>query len=439
MDIRSTAKGSSFGTAMKAGRILEYYPLKKIYRVMVDGESVKNCRPLHSGLQTAYKVDDRVIILKCGPVGWVLLGTIDKVPEQSEPFVSRSSVDEQFALNQQAVFKNSQLGEIPDFRPVDNLKQKEEPLTEGDTLLENKAQPFMTRAFVKIFSFGDVFIKASDICFIYLCKQKNQIFQKALNFVRQTSGYREEIATGMVDPVRGNTIITETVCANPFDGAVDKRVQTGRIIPPAIVTNSLLTYPATSRGERVGYGEHFISEVDNDTETVRILKTVGDAEIELQAGSLSKEASGSFTTPPTLAGTPVLDGVRVKLGSGWDVVFDSTTNTLAITNVKNPVNSFVLSEAEFRMQRGGQSLVLSDSGLSGVVNNYNMVVSGVSSETVGTAKSIIAGGQSVELSTAGKIEVVTNSIETVGAVKSITAAGVVTIQGSTVNIIPPIV
>lgn len=382
--VHDTATGRAPGTDLTTGTVEICLPTKKVYKVLVDNDTMRYCRLLYNGTQTALKKGDRVVILRCGAADWLILGMIDPVPGPSEPFIN-VDLDEQFAADREEFLAGTQVGEEPDFRPVDRLGQKEPPILPGDAQLENRSSTFIGRSLVRIYSFGDIFVKASDICFTYYNKNKNWILQRAMGLLRRTYGYSETIVTSTAGPLKGMTTVTETVTFDPKTLVPDVSTTVGASIPEA--PGVLLAASQTTSGYRRVHKNLLATEVDHDTGTSRTSVLVGENTVELQVGSMAKENAGTYTSPVAIDSAVVSDGVRVRLGAEYDIVYDAASHTLAITGRLG--NQVKLTDQALSLIRGGQSLVLSDDGLTGTVRNFRMVVEGESTEVAGT-KSIQA-------------------------------------------------
>jgi hypothetical protein len=383
--VHDTAKGRSPETSLTTGTVEQCLPSKKVYKVLVDNDTIRYCRLVYTGVQTALKQGDRVVIIKCGSADWLILGMIDPVPGPSEPFIN-IDLDEQFAADREEFLSGNQVGNDPDFRPVDKLGQKEPPIMPGDAQLENRSKTFIGRSLVRVYSFGDIFVKASDICFTYYNKNKNWILQRGMGLLRRTYGYSETIITSIAGPLKGKTTVTETITFDPKTLAPDISVSAGVSLPET--PGTLLEASQTTAGYRAVHKDVLAVEVDHSTKTLRASMAVGASNIDLQAGTFLKENAGTFTDPVVIDTAVVANGLHLRLGGGYDIVYDEQTNTLAITGISSR-NQVKLSDQALSLVRGEQSLVLSDDGLSGTVRNFRMVVEGESIETAGT-KSIQA-------------------------------------------------
>lgn len=398
------------------GLIRVIKPTKKVYGVEREetGAELVFCRPVYTGgHQAGYRRNDKVLILKTGSVDWVILGKVDPVPPPSAPFQNLDA-DENFAVEREKYTKNPQVDNEPDYRPVDRRDQKEPTIFSGDAVIHNGSKYFINRSFLKIFKFGDVFVKASDYCFQYFNKKDSKILTRAANLLRETFGFKEHVTTvvpstlSLVTP--GATIYKQEIRAYPIIPLFKDKETTIGVIPP-IVTNpaqSLTSKPIASQGERVVYGFHQAHEVDNLTNTYRFEKSILPlGKYEFQAGTFVMENTGVFTTPvmgptdpitPNLVTAPVTAGCRARYTAvdgvrGFDIVYDATLNNLSISGFAGAgavLNTFVIGDVGMKMQRGPQYLALSDAGLIGNVNSYTLnvigattVVGGVSTETAG--------------------------------------------------------
>lgn len=370
---------------LTTGTVEAAIPTKKIYKVLVDNDTMRTCRMVYLGTQSTLKKGDRVVILKCGAADWLILGMFDGVPGPSEPFIN-IDIDEQFASDREQFLLGDQVSNEPDFRPVDRLGQKEPPILPGDTQIENRSSTFIGRSYLRLFSFGDIFVKASDICFTYYNKNKNWILQRAMGLIRKTYGYSESIITSVRGPLRGKTTISQEVTFDPKTLSPDISVTVGASLPGV---GDLLAANQTTSGYRAVHKDIAAVEVDHDTGTARAVLSLGEKDIEIQAGNFSKENAGTYTSPVMIDSVPVAEGLRIKLGDGYELVYNAGDNALNITSQSG--NQIKMTNQALSLIRGEQSLVLSDDGLSGTVRNFRMVVEGESTE--------VAGNKSIQAST----------------------------------------
>ncbi len=385
------------------GVVRDYYSLTKTYAVAIDGGQTRSCRQVYTGVSQPYAIGDHVLVIRSNLSSWLILGEYDPVPANDIP-IEASTVDTRLAKQQLQFGQllNPELLTENDFRPVDRLGNKEEPEFSGDATLHNKAKPFILRAFVKIFNFGDIFVKCSDACFIFFNRNKNMILTKATELQRITHGYRETIKVGTDEETAYKGIVDVTVLADAREkDTLDKRVQLGHIVNDVSSSASAITSSSVDRGERVVYSDHLASEIDNTSKTVRVHHTTGEATATLVVGSLNKENQGlsAFSGPVELNSAIVSEGIKVELNDTYSILFDASSGTLSI-RASNGSQEITLSAKETLISFKDQFLRLDDTGLHTSVNNYELVVKEDSTETVTGQKSVTASG-SLDIQTSG--------------------------------------
>lgn len=347
-----------FGT----GVVLLYDPAKKTYAVAVDGKSIFQCRAINTGVARVFRKDDRVVVLRCGTATWLILGSYDTAPMQ----------------------ENNE-----SYLQVDSLGEKEPTAFSGDVSIHNNKKPFRLRSLINIFSFGDVLIRSTHACYMYLNNKTNAIKIQATNLLLSCRGFK------MQSKVKEYAVRTEMVSfsdtRNLSDTEKERHTVLGNLAEP-VNTGDKFTAPTAEVGERTKYRQNVVYEVDNGTDTVRFFQKIG---LTALIGKFTKENAGSslFSQRIDQLGTTVDSGVCIKLGSAYTLVFNSTNNALSIASADK---SIVLDVDKIELKVGQQSLRLDSSGLTTSVANLTTTVQGISQETVGSKVIQSSGDVSVQ-------------------------------------------
>jgi len=335
-----------FGT----GTVLLYDSARKIYSVAVDGKSVYQCRAIHSGTTRIFKKDDRVVVLRCGTSTWLILGSYDTAPmeETNESYLQ-----------------------------VDAIGEKEPQAFPGDVELHNNKKPFRLRSLISIFSFGDILIRSTHACYMYLNKKTNAIKIQATNLLLSCRGFK------LQSRVKEYAVRTEFVSFADTRKLSDEEKERQTVLgdlTEQIDTGDKFTSPTATAGERTKYRRHVVYEIDNATDTVRFFQKIG---LTALIGKFTKENAGTshFSEKVEQEGKPVESGVCLKLGSAYTIVFNAGTNALSIASADK---SIVMDNAKMEFKVGQQVMTLDASGLTTTVTNHKMTVSGTSEESVGS-------------------------------------------------------
>jgi hypothetical protein len=407
--------------APRAGTVRAYDPNKKAYVVSVEGIGDRQCRRMLTGLDKPIPPGTSCVIMPVMGRSWVIIGELDHVsraPDKALPGSSELAAERDGQLAAALVQKDQ--SQTPNYRPIDLQGMGEEPQFVGDASLENRASAHVRRARVKVYSFGDVLVWASGICYSLYHRATNTIYRRCRNEVFEAMGVLVQVITPM--PPRdtaGMTTRRLTVRTDALNtGRIDKLRSEGAFLASDTAPGEgLLIGPIGERGERTLWGTHRAEEIDNDLGTYRLQQELGNgARLTSQIGDLGAENAAHTVTgvqnPSTPNGVPhpqastaygdaaegtVGHGAHIDL-EGLRITYDQETGELEVLNTASEeLNRIIIRPSQLLLERAGQSFTLDDSGLTIRAKSYNLVVDGSVETTAGGNVTINATDMDVNL------------------------------------------
>ena len=405
----------------RAGTVRSYDPERKLYKVSVEGGiGDRDCRMMLSGLDKPLSHGSSCIVMPVVGRRWVIIGELD-LPSRAPDKALPESGEQEAAIAGQmaaAVVQRNQ-AQAPNYRPVDLQGMGEEPQFVGDASLENRRTDHIRRSRVKVYSFGDILIRASALCYSLYHRATNTIYRRCRNELFEAHGVQQHTVTPAEGDLAGKTTRRLTVRHDALrPEIVDKLQSAGKLLPSdTAVGAELFIGPIANRGERVIWGLHRVEEIDNDTGTVRTQQELGDGtRITSQVGDLTAENAAhpvsGVQNPSTPGGIPRPDGdgavehgAHYQFAGGFDVTIDAARGELQVLNTASgETHRVVMAPDRLVLERGGQSFRLDASGLTIKVKKYTLAVDGTVETTAGGSVETTAGG-SVETTAGGNVTI----------------------------------
>lgn len=343
---------------MNVGKVVSYNPRNQLHDVNIVGMGRVNVSAMTGGVVKPYPPGTRVVVAKLSTTDWFIFGELP-LPAFA-PITQANTNDEVLADSRgRAVSSDDIVDILPSYRNFDRAGEPDVPVFEGDVVLQNRDRRNISKSKVIIYAFGDILNFASGFCYTLYHKAKSTLITKARNFYLSCLGYRFEVVTppdGVENERR--TTITETVSSNPLDDSFTIKEAKGSI--PEI------PYVA-SNGARTHFGDSFY-EVDTDSETIR--GSIGDVKFSLGSFKYNTEANpdnGRTDVAVIATGT---SGLALKYGATTVLINDVITKIAVDTKV------ITVSPLGISVEVPGQSIILSDTGLSCNVTSFNVTSAG---------------------------------------------------------------
>jgi hypothetical protein len=388
--VYSLFKGEYGRTRISQGTVVRYDSLAKLYTVNVDGDATRVCRRLCTGVERPAQSGSRVLLLKNYGVDWIILGELEKA-RVVVPADGGSATDQ--AAQQERDF-NADPNTLPEvgFRSIDADGVSEEPLIVGDAVFENLTDKNVSRSFVRLYSFGDVYIKASHLCFELFSKSRNTIVRRARDLRTSAFGYIQNITTDTRVDAGGATTVDEQIKAKVLDitnviwrlsGTVPAR--------PAEADKSFARTPIVLEGSREETGKFLVVERDAVTETVRFEQRM-DGQV-FMTGAIGGLKNSDALVPASLSSA---SGLGLKFGS-FEISYNPEADRLEIASTAKLGSKLVMTEDRFAIECGGQKLEFTESGMKIVSNNLETTVSGNQTTNVaGQVEETASGARTIK-------------------------------------------
>lgn len=370
-------KGDIRATLVRPGRVRWYDSATNTYRVDIHRVGSKVCRALKSGINSPYSNGDKVLLIQSTGADWVIIGELDK------PTPTTAEADSSDTRNETVADTNNQLVDLPvtdgSYRPVTDDNIKTPVWFSGDRAIKSVGTPTSE---ITLYNIGDIIVRASYICYIFLRKETNSLYLRATSFITECFGYKKTIEASTSSLTAGELSIVETVKALPTlaPKRVDKLTKTGTIRVDPMLPNQLFSsQPVAVRGERVEYAGHLTVEIDNDSSTLRLEQRLERPICQLTIGSFAKENTKTARDLPIIAteSGPVPQGVSIRLGDDYSIIYDQSKAELIIFDQKLMQNKIHLSKEQLSLGFGGQYMTLNASGLSVAANSVTFTTPGV--------------------------------------------------------------
>lgn len=365
----STMRGHHGQTRIAQGTVIRYDSLDKLYTVNVDGDATRICRRLHTGVDSPPVPGTRVLLLKNYGVDWIVLGELEKATIPVPP--DGGSADDQ-AAQQERDF-NANPNQFPEvgFRQVDSDGVPEAPRIPGDLVLENRAEKHVSRASIKIHSFGDIYVQTSRLCYEHFHKKRNTITRRARDLITRALGYKKEILTATDQANNGKSTLDEQMSALSTDTTPIMRRIVGTIpARPTQADKSFAATPIVTAGERMEHGGFLVVEKDAVTETVRFEHKVGGT--TFLTGAIGGLKNSDVLIPSSLSSS---SGLGLKFGN-FEITYDSESNKLEIVSTAKLSSKLVMAEDRFAIECGAQKLEFTESGLKIDSKNFETTITG---------------------------------------------------------------
>jgi len=169
-------------TDIRMGYVRRYYPAKRLYQVVVDNKGEVLCKHAVNGVIKALPINTRVLMGRCLGTEWMILA---EAPQSSVSLENQAdSLEETLVVGRGRLLDTGMddSSVAPSYRFVDGAGESDLPLYEGEVIIENTAPKNIAKSFLKIFKFGDIFIKASYRCFITLHRLRSAIVMRSRDF-----------------------------------------------------------------------------------------------------------------------------------------------------------------------------------------------------------------------------------------------------------------
>jgi hypothetical protein len=386
----SMLMGDRTTTRIAQGMVASYDALSKSYTVNVDRDATRSCRRLSSGVDSPFSQGARVLLLKCYGVDWIILGELEKATNPVP--VDGGSADEQAATLDRAF--NLDISRLPDvgYRAVDSDGIPEDLRLAGDLVIENKTHKHVSRSSIKIHSFGDIFTKASNLCFEHFHKKRNTIIRVARNLRTTALGYTLDILTSTDKETAGEVSVEERIKARA-DDATDVIRRTSGTIPdrPTQPDKSFSLTPIVVEGHREETGNFLVVERDAVTETVRFEQRAGGK--SFLSGVIGGTTGSDEITPASLSAK---SGIGLKFGN-FQIVYNAESNQLEITSTATLSSKLVMAQDRFAIEVGDQKLEFTESGMKIQSNNLDTIVTGNQTTKVsGSVEETASGAHTVK-------------------------------------------
>lgn len=328
---------------ISAGTIISYDPNEDLYIVKPDYIGNQTARALKLGAYKPYGASTRVLTCRTTGTNWVILGEIERAPASAD--TSALSVDEEVAASRG---RTRNTGSVVGGRATDVAGIPQTPVFEGEVYLEAKNKKNIARAFIRLCTFGDIFVKASNLCFLHLSRIRNTLFVRCRDLRLKTLGYEHESVTSD-DSKSISTINHKSVCSE--DPILTERI--GHVdLGDGIVNGS------------VEEGPKYRKELDTDTSTLRLAisdsrLSIGNLEAELGTHPVSGQSLEDHVTSSEPEGLVYKIG-NTKIEAYPERLLASTDNySLTITN-------------ELSLQVGTTTINIVDGVVSITANNIKV-------------------------------------------------------------------
>jgi hypothetical protein len=404
-------------TKMSCGTVKLYAPSTKLYTVVLDGIGDRNCRKMLTGVDRPVPRGRRVLVVNVRGADWIIVGELDSIPVTADiipkTFEDQAAIDEASVSNEAGGTDDK----LPSWRQIDSAGTAEDPNFTGDVSLENRADQHIQRSKVKVYGFGDILIKSSNICFDYWHKKENTILRRAKNLITRAFGYFYSVSTQPSGLNAGRVTEKLTIASNaPSPATLDVQVTRGYLQPSLISaftsldpTPTLFNTRLAATGSRTQFGEFYVQEIDNDTSTIRSELVVGDSSITTQIGTFTAEnlihPKTLLRNPSTTTGLTAFSGLHCQYGDAFDLTVGTSDNTISLLSGTNPTQKITIDPTAIKLEQGGrvieitntsitmedlgQSFKLDDSGLTIDVLSFTLN-SGVTSMTTTATHTIEA-------------------------------------------------
>lgn len=352
-------KGSeALNQDFRAGKVTYYNPDTRIYTVNVDSLGEIQCKQSTNGILRPYATDARIILGKFTGSDWVIISEMPTAA--SAPAIVADSAEETLARGRGRLTEVStnQDGQATSYRPIDSAGESDPPVFVGDVLIENSTERAASRSSIRLYSFGDIFAKASSACFVHLNKLRNYAVIQCRNLQICAAGYDLGVTTEYQGELKDRTTVTETYKANPRERAPMATKRAGDLTGGLLTLGFETTFPA-------GH-EHL--DLSSNTKRVQI----GDSHLIL--GDLGTSTTGgTVDLPKSVSGR----GFTVQSPKSNITVLEDSGDIFLGTNDEQ--TKVVVTDSSIEIVRGGQSFKLSDEGLVMDVTNLEIKVAGSTS------------------------------------------------------------
>lgn len=249
------------------GLVLAYDPDRGLYRLLPDMRTQVWARAVRVGAGGPFPVGVRVLCLHVAGTGWIIVGEIPTAqpdPNAARPATVEESVADLLSRAGAAAAPSGDLDAAPMFRAAD-------PEFVGDAALTNRPPDRRAASGVRVFSFGAVLLKASDICYALLDRRESQLLLHARSLLFRAMGYLRTVVTRADDP---RTLVREELRPDPLNvertnreaaPLVDRETLEGFVPAPdgrAGGFPELFDKPRLSRGRRETVGGFSVAEDD---------------------------------------------------------------------------------------------------------------------------------------------------------------------------------
>lgn len=338
------------------GQVVTYAPKYKTYRVRVYGYGEQVCQAIQYGASTAYGPGDLVVVSRFPGVTWVIDGRLDGISAKSgdnindfdeRPLDLRLDVEGKLAPDHGASLS---------FRPFDKEETPEIAQYPGEVLLQNRALPFLERAWIKIYRFGVIRLQSSPLCNLYLDRVSRTLSMLASRLKRKTTAYSEDIVTVLDGDQAGDATRTQTMKRSVSGTAVVSRID-GRV-PSKSGTTMQDTHVAQS-GTRLDVGGVSV-ELDAETDTVRV--DVGG--VSLRIGKFDAE-NAAHPTSGVQSPAGAISSSAGEVSEGASIVFGDSRLTLTpdLVEVVSATRRLTVGD-DVVLENGGSKFVLTSSSLT---------------------------------------------------------------------------
>ena len=333
---------------LRVGAVRTYDPDRKLYWISVEGIGDRQCRRMLTGLDKPLPPGAACLVVPVVAHHWVVIGELDRPTRQPDRALPGSN-DQEAAIEGRlaAALGQRDSALAPLYRPLDLQGMAEEPQFVGDASLENRTKDHIRRSRIKVYSFGDIMLWASALCYSIYHRATNTVYRRCRNEVFEAFGVVLQVITPTEGDNAGRTTRRLVVRHNAeAKTTIDKVRSEGQMLAAdAVDGEGLLVGPIAARGERAIWGTHRVEEVDNDTGTYRTQQELGDGtRITTQVGALVAENSNhpvsGIQNPSTPSGVIRSDGDGVvergahyRFANGLEVTVDAARDELEVLNL----------------------------------------------------------------------------------------------------------
>lgn len=303
------------------------------------------------------------------------MGEIDNLPPSvaiiPKTFEDQAALDEANIDNEVGARNDN----LPSFRQIDESGVPEDPNFAGDVSLENRSSRHIQRAKVKVYSFGDVIVKASNICFDYFHKKDNTVLRRAKNFITRAFGYYYSVNTKASGLNAGRVTEKLTIASNaPSPESLDVQVTRGYLDPSLVaaftatdLTPSLFNTRVAATGSRSQFGDFYVEEIDNDTATIRSELVVGETSITTQVGTFTAEngihPKTSLRNPSTTTGLTATSGLHCQYGNAFDLTVGTSDASISLLSILNPTQKIIIEPTSIRLEHAGRVIEITNTSI----------------------------------------------------------------------------